>query len=76
MFSGVTVSSSLTFLKGATMSLFLEGVTCICHDTGMCHYFGLLPDFWAPFWAIPGFLGTIFFWKNLISLIIIQIFGY
>ena len=41
------------------------GVTCICRDTGMCHYFGyffggLLPDFWVPFWAIPGFLGIIF----------------
>ena len=39
----------------------------------MCHYFGyffgLLPDFWAPFLAIPGFLGVIFlvkfnFFKN------------
>ena len=39
-------------------------VTCICRDTGMCHYvgyfFGLLPDFWVPFWAIPGFLNIIF----------------
>ena len=42
----------------------LGGVTCICHDTGMCHYFGyfigLLPDFWVPFWAIPVFFGIIF----------------
>ena len=42
------------------------GVTCICRDTGMCHYFGyflgLFPDFWVPFWAIPRFLGLIFFW--------------
>ena len=22
----------------------------------------VLPDFWVPFWAIPGFLGIIFFW--------------
>ena len=40
------------------------GVTCICHDTGMCHYFGyfwgLPPDFWVPFWAIPGFSGSFF----------------
>ena len=21
---------------------------------------GVLPDFWVPFWAIPGFLGIIF----------------
>ena len=31
---------------------------------GMCHYFGyfwgLLPKFWVPFWAITGFLGIIF----------------
>ena len=47
------------------------GVTCICCDTGMCHYFGyffggcsrifgnlfgLFPDFWVSFLAIPGFL--------------------
>ena len=30
---------------------------------------GLLPDFWVPFWAIPGFLGITFlvkfdFFKN------------
>ena len=25
------------------------GVTCICRDTGMCHYFGY-------FWGGPGFL--------------------
>ena len=33
----------------------------------MCHYFGyffgLLPDFWVPFRAIPGFLGIIFLVK-------------
>ena len=23
-------------------------------------FLGLLPDFWVPFWAIPGFLGIIF----------------
>ena len=54
------------------------GLTCICHDTGMCHYFGyifgLLLDFWAPFLgysrifgyhilAIPGFLGIMFLVK-------------
>ena len=37
-------------------------VTCICRDTGMCHYFlGLLPDFWVPFWAIARFSGIISF---------------
>ena len=49
------------------------GVTCICHDTVMCHYFGyfvgVLPDFWVPFRDIPGFLGINFlvkfdFFKN------------
>ena len=39
-------------------------VTCICGDTEMCHYFGnflgLLPGFWVPSWAIPGFLGITF----------------
>ena len=38
----------------------------------MCHYFGyfleLLPDFWVPFWAIPGFLGVTFGYS--------RIFGY
>ena len=32
--------------------------TCICRDMGMCiilgTFLGLLPDFWVPFWAIPG----------------------
>ena len=28
------------------------GLTCICHDTGMCHYFGYF------FGVAPGFLGT------------------
>ena len=42
------------------------GVTCICHDTGMCHYFGyffggcsrifgyhfwLFPDIWVSFFG-------------------------
>ena len=51
------------------------GVTCICRDMGMCHYFGyffggcsrifgylfeLFRDFWVSFLAIPGFLGIIF----------------
>ena len=50
-------------------------VTCIYHDTGMCHYFGyfwgVASGFWGTFWgyswifgyqflAIPGFLGIIF----------------
>ena len=48
-------------------------VTCICRDTGMCHYFGyflgVLSDFGVLFWPIPGFLGIIFsvkfdFFKN------------
>ena len=55
-----------------------QGVTCICYDTGMCHYFGyffgVLMDFWVPFWAIPRFLGVIFFIK-FDFLGIIQIFG-
>ena len=55
-----------------------RGLTCICRDTGMCHYFGYL--FWVTtgflgtflnysrifgyhFFAIPGFLGVIFFVK-------------
>ena len=29
-----------------------RGVTCICRDTGMCHYFGYF------FGVAPGFLGT------------------
>ena len=41
-----------------------EGVTCICRDTRMCHYFGyffgVAPGFCVPFWAIPGFLDIIF----------------
>ena len=66
------------------------GVTCICHDTEMCHYFGyflgVAPGFLGTFLgysqifgyhflAIPGFLGIIF-WSNLISFGIIQILGY
>ena len=35
------------------------GGTCICRDTGMCHYvgyfLGLLPDFWVPFGLFPDF---------------------
>ena len=58
------------------------GLTCICRDTGMCHYVGYF--FWAApgflgtflgysrifgyhFLAISGFLGIILFWENLIS---------
>ena len=55
------------------------GGICVCHDMGMRHYlgyfFGVLPDFWVPFWLIPRFLGIIFLW-NLICLGIMQIFGY
>ena len=40
------------------------GLTCICRDTGMCHYFGyffgVAPRFLGTFLAIPGFLGIIF----------------
>ena len=32
-------------------------------------FLGLLRDFWVPFWAIPGFLGIIFFGYS-------RIFGY
>ena len=66
------------------------GVTCICCNTGMCHYFGyffgVAPGFLGTFLAIPRFLGIIFlaipgflgiiFWSNLISFGIIQILGY
>ena len=42
----------------------ISGITCICHDTGMCHYFGYFLGcsqiFGVPFWAIPGFLGILF----------------
>ena len=50
------------------------GGTCICRDTGMCHYFGYFFGgcsriFGYHFLAIPGFLGVIFlvkfdFFKN------------
>ena len=40
----------------------LRGVTCICHDTGMCHYFGYFLG------VAPGFLGIIFGYS--------EIFGY
>ena len=39
------------------------GLTSICRDAGMCilgTFSGLIPDFWVPFRAIPGFLGIIF----------------
>ena len=41
------------------------GVTCICCDTGMCHYFwvlfvGLLPDFWVRFGLFPDFWVSFF----------------
>ena len=39
----------------SVLSVFLSrggGVTCICRDTGMCHYFGYF------FGVAPGFLGT------------------
>ena len=40
------------------------GVTCICRDTRICHYFGyffgVAPGFLGNFWAIPGFLGIIY----------------
>ena len=51
-----------------------EGVTCICRNTGMCHYFGYFFGGCSRiigyhFLAIPGFLGIIFlvnfdFFKN------------
>ena len=44
-----------------------EGLTCICHDTRMCHYFGyllgVLQDFWVPISTIPRSLGVIFLSK-------------
>ena len=37
-------------------------LTFICRDTGMCHVlFGVLRDFWVPFWTILGCLGIIIF---------------
>ena len=49
------------------------GVTCICRDTGMCHYFGYCLR------VAPGFLGTFFglfpdFWVSFFGYS--QIFGY
>ena len=48
-------------------------VTCICRDTGMCHYFGYF------FGVAPGFLGTFFglfpdFWVSFFGYS--RIFGY
>ena len=41
--------------------------TCICHDTGICHYFGyflgVLPDFWVP----PRFLGTFLGYSRILG---------
>ena len=43
-------------------SMLTWEVTCICRDTGMCHYFGYFfwgaPGFLDTFWASPGFFGT------------------
>ena len=54
------------------------GVTCICHDTGMCHYFGyffggcsrifgylfgLFPDFWESFFGYSRIFGYRFLVK-------------
>ena len=40
------------------------GETFLCHDMGMCHYFGnfldVVSDFCVPFRVIPGFLVIIF----------------
>ena len=49
------------------------GVTCICHYTGMCHYFGYFLG------VAPGFLGTFFglfpdFWVSFFGYS--RIFGY
>ena len=55
-----------------------RGVTCICHDTGMCHYFGylfwgcsfifgylfgLFPDFWVSFFGYSRIFGYHFLVK-------------
>ena len=54
------------------------GVTCICHDTGMCHYFGyfiggcsrifgylfgLFPDIWVSFFGYSRIFGYHFLVK-------------
>ena len=55
----------------STLALYQElvgggggGVTCICRDTGMCHYFGyffgLLPDFGVLFGLFPDFWVSFF----------------
>ena len=56
----------------------LRGVTCICRDTGMCHYFGyffggcsqifgylfgLFPDFWVSFFGYSWIFGYHFLVK-------------
>ena len=51
-----------------------KGVTWICCDTGMCHYFGYIFGgrsriFGYLFWAIPGFLGIIFGYSRILSII-------
>ena len=43
------------------------GVTCICCDTGMCHYFGYF------FGAAPGFLGTFLGYSRIFGY---HFFGY
>ena len=54
-------------------------VICICHDTGMYHYFGyflgVLPDFWVSFWIVPGFFEYNFFVK-FFCLGMTPVFGY
>ena len=42
-----------------------QRVTCIHRLVWRCAiilgtFSGVLPDFWVPFWAIPGFLGIIY----------------
>ena len=55
------------------------GVSSICRDTRMYHYFGYFLGgalgFLDIFWLIPGFLGIIFL-LNLICFGMIQILGY
>ena len=42
------------------------GITCICRDKEMCHYFGyflgVLQDFWVPFLGYSRIIGYHFFW--------------
>ena len=47
-----------------------RGVTCLCRDAGMCHYFGyffgVLQDFWVSFRSFPDFWVSFFLVKFIV----------